>query len=81
MHVRPQLGQDIGRPIPAEGRFDHNLRFGARGCHRLSQRQRVVVDVDLREDLALGVLADDHRTAPVQVDTHILSIHGNLLSS
>jgi anti-anti-sigma factor len=47
--------------------------------HALDHRDRVVVDVDLGEQLTLRVFADDDRPAAVQVDTHIFSIHGCLL--
>jgi hypothetical protein len=81
MHLGPHLGQHIGRPIPAKRRFENHLGFGTGGRDRLSQRHRVIRDVDLREDLALGAHAHDHRPAAMQVDTRMFFVHGNLLWS
>ena len=49
--------------------------------HRLHQGHRLIGDVRLRQDLASRVLADDHRPAATQINTDILSFHGNLFSS
>ena len=81
MDMGSHLGQKIRGPIPAERGLQNDLRLGAGRGHRSSHGQRIVIDVNLRQQLALGVLADNHRTAAVQVDTDILSLHGNLLSS
>jgi hypothetical protein len=81
MDLGAHLGQHVDRPIPAERGFDHHLRLRARRGDRLGQRQRIVDDLGLRHQLASGVFVHDHRPATVQVDTHILFVHGNLLSS
>ena len=71
--------EDVRRPIPAESRFDHHLRFRPGRRHRLGQGHGAVVDPHLAQHLAGDVLPDDHRPAPVQVDTDVLSFHRGLL--
>ena len=75
MDVGPQLGQHVGRPVPATGRLEDDLGVLA-GCRDdPGQVDRVVVDADGLEPLALLVSPHDQRTTLVQIDCHILS-HG-----
>jgi hypothetical protein len=75
----PHLLEDIGRPVPAERRLDHHLRFRTGLRHRLGERHGAVVDPDLAQHLTGRVLPHDHRPAPVQVDPDVLSFHRGLL--
>ncbi len=63
------------------GRLDHHLGIRTRLAHRLEQRQRVVRDPNAVELLAIGVHRVDHRTATMQVDTDVRSLHRGLPSS
>jgi hypothetical protein len=64
--------EHVRGPIPAVGRLQHDLRVRARLLDCTRQRDRVVVDPNLLEHLTGGILAHDHRTSTVQVDSHIL---------
>jgi hypothetical protein len=70
--------QHIGRPIPAVGGLQHHLRVRPGLGHLARQRDRVVVDADLLEHLAVFILPDDHRPSTVQVDAYILRRHRGL---
>jgi len=79
--MRAHLGEQIRRPVPAERRLQHHLGLRSGRGDRPDHLLRLVDDPRLRQQLAISVLADDHRPAPVQINTDIFSGHGNLLSS
>ena len=75
--------QHIDRPIPAVGRFEHD--FGVRpGLSQLQpERDRVVVDADPAQLLAVRGHPHDHTAATVQINTDVLptvvvSVHRGL---
>src|SRR4029077_17020647 len=81
MHREPGVTQEIDRPVPAIGRFDHHLRAAAGRAHHLEQPQRVVVDPLTEQLLALGIHRVDHRTATMQSNPDVTSTHRGLPSS
>jgi hypothetical protein len=60
VHVRAARGEHIGGPVPPVRCLEHHFGVGAGLLDRARQRDGVVVDADLFEDLTVGVLADDH---------------------
>lgn len=47
------LGEEVGSPVPPKCRFQNHVGFFAGGGHRLGHGDRVVVDVDLGQQLAV----------------------------
>ena len=83
MHPGTFRGQEIGRPIPPIARLQRHLGVRARLSHRHSQRHRIVIDLRHLQHLAGIVHPNDHRPAPMQIDTHVLLLmfHQGLLPS
>jgi hypothetical protein len=65
--------QRIDRPVPAVGRFEHRLRVRAGLGQLQPERDRVVVDADPAQLLALRGHPHDHTAAAMQIDTDVLA--------
>ena len=68
--------EQVGGPVPAIGRLEHDLGIGAGLGQLQRQRHRVVVDPDGLQHLTVGGHAHDDRAAAVQVDPDVLFTHG-----
>jgi hypothetical protein len=75
VHLRPHLGENVCRPVPATGCLENDLGIFAGSGHCGSEVDGVVVDADPFDPLALLVGSHDERTTLVQIDCHLLS-HG-----
>jgi hypothetical protein len=83
MHGGAGALQHIDRPVPAVSRFEHDFGVGAGLGQFQPQRDRVVVDADPAQLLALRRHPHDHTAAAVQIDTDVLptvvvSVHRGL---
>jgi hypothetical protein len=72
--------EQVGRPVPAVGRLQHDLGVGAGLGQFQRQRHRVVIDADGLQHLPRRGHAHDHRAAAVQVDPDVLFSHGASLA-
>ena len=71
MHRTPCLGDHIRCPIPTPRRLQHHLRYWPGLLNLETQRHRTVVD-PVRPQLGSVCFEDhDHRTAPMQIHTHV----------
>ena len=70
--VGAELVQDVGSPVPAAGGLEDDLGVLAGRCDHLGEGDRVVVDADRLEALAVLVGSDDQRPALVQIDGDVL---------
>jgi hypothetical protein len=81
MHLGARVGQHVGRPVPAVGGLQHDLRVLAGLGDLGRQRHRIVVDARAAQPVAVLGHPHQHRPAPVQIDTHdlpsvVLCLHG-----
>src|SRR5256885_17202273 len=73
MHAGAGLGQHVRSPVPAVGRFQHDLRALTPRRDLLGQVERIVVDTHRRTDpLSTRGHPHDHAAPPVQVYPHVL---------
>ena len=76
MHDPTRLGDDICRPVPTPGGFDHHLRVWAGVTDRGGEILWSVVDLARPEFLAVLIQDDDHRPTPVKINSHVMSHDG-----
>jgi hypothetical protein len=81
VHVGALGLQQIGRPVPAIGRFECHFGILAGVGHGESELERVVDHARGLEHLAMLGDSHDHRASTMKVDSHILSLvfHRSLL--
>jgi hypothetical protein len=72
MHLRTQLGQRVGRPIPPIRRFQHHLRCLPRPGHHRPQILRVIRDPHRLQMLTRLSHPHQHRPTPMEINPNNL---------
>jgi hypothetical protein len=72
--------EQVDGPVPPVGGFDGHLGVGSGLGQGQAQGHGVVVNAHHAHLVAGLVLSDDERSAQVQVDSHVLFLHGSSLS-
>ena len=79
VHVGAEVLEDIGRPVPAIGGFEHHLGLWPGGGHGLGEFEGLADEALGAEHLAVFCHPNDGGTASMQVDSDVLSHRGLLL--
>jgi hypothetical protein len=72
MHVGAGRLEGIDRPVPAVGRLEDDLRVDPGTRHHPIQRIDIIGDPDRLQHLTGIGRPNQHRAAPMQIDTHEL---------